>query len=124
MFVIPIEKDNPVRHEVWVVYSLIAVNTLIMVLVAMSGELDRACTSLGFTPAAPSWLTVFTSMFLHAGLWHIQPASRVEHALLAREGECEHRVQDFRGRTRLVGPSASSRTNAPMAGRSGTCQIT
>jgi membrane associated rhomboid family serine protease len=71
MFVVPIERGNPIRHTPWVVYSLIAVNLLIFVVTIFSFKSDWIYNRFGFVPSEPGIVTAFTSMFLHAGVWHV-----------------------------------------------------
>jgi membrane associated rhomboid family serine protease len=71
MFVIPVEKNNPIRHTPWVVYSLIALNILIFIVTIFSFKSNWVYNRFGFVPSEPRIITAFTSMFLHAGIWHI-----------------------------------------------------
>jgi membrane associated rhomboid family serine protease len=71
MFAVPIERDNPVHATSWGVYVLVATNALIFLALAAPGAQAAALEGLGFVPARPSMLTVFTSMFLHASLLHL-----------------------------------------------------
>lgn len=71
MFIIPIERDNPTHETSWGVYVLIALNAMIFMVLIVPEARERVVGSLGFVPAQPSLLTVFTSMFLHAGLLHL-----------------------------------------------------
>jgi len=71
MLLIPIERENPVRETPWSVYILIVVNGLISVLLWVPEVRADVVTRLGFVPANPHLTTLFTSMFLHAGFWHV-----------------------------------------------------
>lgn len=64
-------KDNPVRRIPWVVLGLIAVNTVLLVATYSVGDTHELFLKYGFTPAHPELRTVLTSMFLHAGFWHL-----------------------------------------------------
>ena len=69
MFVVPINKDNPVRKKPWVVFALIFINGVVLVLEYLDTPTVWFAAH-GFVPAHPSISTAFTSMFLHAGFWH------------------------------------------------------
>ena len=82
---IPLRDENPTRTTPYVVYSLIALNVIAFI---YNGSLRQhggnplsgfelvpyeLATGLDIGPPTPiaPWLTVFTSMFLHANLLHI-----------------------------------------------------
>lgn len=68
MFILPINKDNPVRKIPWVVLALIGANTIIL---AFTYNPPTSLYShYGFVPAHPHVRAMLTSMFLHAGFWH------------------------------------------------------
>ena len=82
---IPLRDENPTRTTAYVVYGIIALNVILFLyngtLRAGGGnplaglELVPARLTAGYavgalSPVAP-WLTIFTSMFLHANLFHI-----------------------------------------------------
>ncbi|MHB0913073.1 MAG: rhomboid family intramembrane serine protease [Armatimonadota bacterium] len=81
---IPLRDENPARTIPYVVYVLIAVNVLVYLyngalrpsgnplsgLELVPFELTRGTDIGAPTPVAP-WVTIFTSMFLHANLLHI-----------------------------------------------------
>jgi membrane associated rhomboid family serine protease len=71
MFVLPICKDNPVKNPPWVVFGLIALNTLALVATYVFFSPEILFREYGFTPAHPHVSTLFFSMFLHAGFWHL-----------------------------------------------------
>jgi membrane associated rhomboid family serine protease len=71
VFVLPICKDNAVRKEPWTVLALIAVNTVVLAITYIFYSPEALFRSYGFVPAQPQLLNVFSSMFLHAGLWHL-----------------------------------------------------
>lgn len=81
---IPLRDENPTRTTPYVVYGLIALNIIAFVyngpLRAQGGnplsgfELVPAALTAGQSVAPltiPAWLTIFTSMFVHANLLHI-----------------------------------------------------
>ena len=71
MFILPIAKDNPTKNIPWIVIGLITLNSAI--LLATYGDLSSGALfkQYGFVPAEPHTLTLFTSMFLHEGFWHL-----------------------------------------------------
>lgn len=70
MFVLPYNKDNPVRKTPWVVFALIFINGVVLIGEYVGGPPETWFTSHGFIPEHASIATAFTSMFLHAGFWH------------------------------------------------------
>lgn len=70
MFVLPIARDNIVRHIPWVVICLIGVNTAIYGL-TLFGHPAQLYQSCGFIPARPHLSSVFFSMFIHSSFWHL-----------------------------------------------------
>jgi membrane associated rhomboid family serine protease len=71
MFVVPVNKDNPVKNIPWVVLALIAANTLALAATYFASSPDVAFRHYGFIPAEHRTVTIFSSMFLHAGFWHL-----------------------------------------------------
>lgn len=71
MFILPINKDNPVRKIPWVVLALIAANTTILALTYGLYTPRTLFLQYGFVPAHPHLRTMLTSMFLHSGFWHL-----------------------------------------------------
>jgi membrane associated rhomboid family serine protease len=49
---------------------LIVVNSAILLVTYFVGDSRQVFLPYGFIPASPRLLTLFTSMFLHAGFWH------------------------------------------------------
>lgn len=82
---IPLRDENPTRTVPYVVFALIIINAIVFVYngtltpgahAPLSGfELvPRELTTgrnFGMPSVAPAWLTIFTSMFLHANLLHV-----------------------------------------------------
>jgi membrane associated rhomboid family serine protease len=83
---IPISDDNPARLTPVVTFTIIGLCVLVFLWeLSLGSKADVALTVLGFTPdnlvhprhaGAPwlgiaPWETIFTSMFLHAGVLHI-----------------------------------------------------
>ncbi len=71
MFIIPIEKGNPLRNTPYLVYGLIAVNIIVFIYTFFVLDFELTVAQYGFTPSHPEVLTSFTSMFMHAGILHI-----------------------------------------------------
>ena len=69
MWIIPVERDNPIRHRPYVVYALLFLN-LAAAIATLAGGPETVYRNYGFIPAEPSWTTLLTSMFLHGSLWH------------------------------------------------------
>jgi membrane associated rhomboid family serine protease len=70
MFLIPVERDNPIRHRPYVVYTLLIVNALAAAATLAFGP-ETVYGNLGFIPADPTWADTVTSMFLHGHFWHL-----------------------------------------------------
>ncbi len=86
---IPIRDDNPLRRILfhYVTTGLVAACVLVWIVQAIGGESFDAelIFRLGLIPVTvlgdlqrepamvtvPPWLTIFTSMFLHGGFWHL-----------------------------------------------------
>src|SRR5918996_1530099 len=69
---IPLRDVIPSRTTPFVTVCLIAVNAVIFVYELALGEnLNDFILYFGLVPAAFSWVTVFTSMFLHGGFLHV-----------------------------------------------------
>lgn len=83
---IPLSDENPPRTTPFVTYTLVAINIAVFVYQLTLGDrVEGFIQSCAFRPAElvtgrdipppscvqPLWLTVLTSMFMHAGLLHI-----------------------------------------------------
>ncbi len=76
---IPLYDDIPARRFPVVNYTLILLNVLVFVWeVSLGPELEAAVRVFGLIPVeflrssgVERWLPVFTSMFLHGGVWHL-----------------------------------------------------
>jgi membrane associated rhomboid family serine protease len=71
---IPIGDEPHEPGTAWVNHGLIAANVLVMLLVggwAATPEFVETIERWGYRPSAPRVETLFTSMFLHAGLMHL-----------------------------------------------------
>ena len=69
---IPLRDIIPSRTTPYVTISLISLNVLVFLYELSIGRaVDAFTLYFGLVPAAFSWVTVFTSMFLHGGLLHV-----------------------------------------------------
>jgi membrane associated rhomboid family serine protease len=69
---IPLRDIIPSRTTPVVTISLIAVNILVFIYeLSLGRDVDAFTLYYGLVPAAFSWVTVFTSMFLHGGFMHV-----------------------------------------------------
>jgi len=70
----PYKDDNPRILFPFVTYTIIGINSLVFIyqyLILPPESLGHTISTYALTPAAPSVITVFTSMFMHGGLMHI-----------------------------------------------------
>ena len=70
----PYKDDNPRILFPFVTYIIIVINSLVFIyqyLILPPESLGHIISTYALTPAAPSVITVFTSMFMHGGLMHI-----------------------------------------------------
>ena len=72
----PYKDDNPRILIPYVTYGIIAINILVFVIqfnLGISSQMaeENFIFSFGFIPANFSFITIFTSMFLHGGFSHI-----------------------------------------------------
>ena len=70
----PYKDDNPRILFPFVTYTIIGINSLIFIyqyFILPPELLGHIISTYALTPAAPSVITVFTSMFMHGGLMHI-----------------------------------------------------
>jgi len=69
---IPLRDIIPSRTTPVVTIALIAVNVLVFLFeLSLGRAVDAFTLYWGLVPAAFSWVTVFTSMFLHGGVLHV-----------------------------------------------------
>jgi membrane associated rhomboid family serine protease len=71
VYIFPYNRDNPVEDTPWIVVALIFINCAFLVLTWFDGPTQTLFAKYGFTPAHPQLFTAVTSMFLHAGFWHL-----------------------------------------------------
>ena len=70
----PYKDDNPRILFPFVTYTIIGINSLVFIyqyLILPPESLGHIISTYALTPATPSIITVFTSMFMHGGLMHI-----------------------------------------------------
>ena len=70
----PYKDDNPRILFPFVTYTIIGINSLIFIyqyFILPPELLGPIISTYALTPAVPSVITVFTSMFMHGGLMHI-----------------------------------------------------
>ena len=70
----PYKDDNPRILFPFVTYTIIGINSLVFIyqyLILPPESLGHIISTYALTPAAPSVITVFTSMFMHGGLMQI-----------------------------------------------------
>jgi membrane associated rhomboid family serine protease len=71
MFVLPVNRDKPPVRTAYVTKALIVLNSAIWVILAFTGLNSHAALVYGFRPGHWTFATLFASMFLHAGLFHV-----------------------------------------------------
>ena len=70
----PYKDDNPRILFPFVTYTIIGINSLVFIyqyFILPPELLGHIISTYALTPATPSVITVFTSMFMHGGLMHI-----------------------------------------------------
>jgi membrane associated rhomboid family serine protease len=67
----PIHDEFGVKRVPFINYTIIFVNVIVYFLFGFSGNYEQIVETFGFIPARFSWLTIFTSMFLHGGIMHL-----------------------------------------------------
>ena len=70
----PYKDDNPRILFPFVTYTIIGINSLVFIyqyFIMPPELLGHIISTYALTPATPSVITVFTSMFMHGGLMHI-----------------------------------------------------
>jgi membrane associated rhomboid family serine protease len=70
VFILPIERDNPVCCRPYVVQVLLGINVVAFV-VSGFGASQHVAQRFGFLAASPHISTLFSHMFLHAGFLHL-----------------------------------------------------
>src|SRR6187399_3245099 len=69
---IPLRDVIPTRTTPYVTISLVTLNVLVFLYqFSLGPAVNRFVLTFGLVPAYFSWITVFTSMFLHGGFLHV-----------------------------------------------------
>jgi len=71
LFILPINRNNPVRRVPYILIAVIVANCVVLAVTYVAYTPESIFRQFGFTPAQHEWPTLFTSMFLHSGFWHI-----------------------------------------------------
>jgi membrane associated rhomboid family serine protease len=71
LFIIPINRKFGATDTPRAVIGLIVVNSLLLLVNYAVKPSELLFKNYGFTPAHPHALTLFTSIFLHIGFWHL-----------------------------------------------------
>jgi rhomboid family protein len=70
VFILPLNDDRYVGRTPYVIIGLIIANGLVLAATYLFASPEVVSSRYGFTPAQPHLLTVFSSLFLHAGIFH------------------------------------------------------
>lgn len=68
---IPVNRDRRPTRTQWCSLTLIVLNSISWVIPMLLGWNGRLIQEYGYRPGAHSFLTLFTSIFLHVGLLHV-----------------------------------------------------
>ena len=70
---IPVGLDeDEVRRTPGISYAIVAINVVAFVLILIDASRGGTpLASLGYVPAEPTWVSLFTSLFVHAGILHL-----------------------------------------------------
>lgn len=71
MFILPINQDKLPASNPRATYALIVLNCALWLGPTILGLNSHFIQTYGYRPASPSVLTVFASMFLHVGFFHV-----------------------------------------------------
>jgi len=71
MFILPINRDLDTDSRPYALISILALNAVVLVAMYVSGNSTHIYREYGFIPVHPHLLNLLTSMFLHAGFWHL-----------------------------------------------------
>ncbi|HIH96323.1 MAG TPA: rhomboid family intramembrane serine protease [Thermoplasmata archaeon] len=67
----PLRDENPTLEFPYITVSLIGINTVMFLFTLLSGRYEFYLYDFGFIPADPSFFTLLSSMFMHAGVLHL-----------------------------------------------------
>src|SRR6185436_4947168 len=69
---IPLRDVIPSRTTPYTTITLIVLNSIVFLFqLSLGKQVNEFILNFGLVPAAFSWVTVFTSMFLHGGFLHV-----------------------------------------------------
>jgi len=74
MFILPVEKDNPIRHTPLILFTIIGSNVLIYLVTlpfTLPSDSLTFFRTYGFIPAHPDLFQFFSSLFIHGGIFHL-----------------------------------------------------
>lgn len=73
IWLLPWEEESSLKHVHWVVYTLIAINVgvFLVMLNASDATVDAWFTTYGLTPASAQGVQFLTANFLHSGWMHL-----------------------------------------------------
>jgi len=71
MFLIPVERNNPVVNKPFATRAIVIANVLIFATTYFFMDFEATVYEFGFIPSEFKVLTLFTSLFLHGGFWHL-----------------------------------------------------
>ena len=71
MFILPVQEGNPPKKFPLVNVLLILLNIYVFIKAAFQPSFEQFVFKYGFIPLHPHLANVFSSMFLHAGPWHL-----------------------------------------------------
>ena len=70
VFILPLNDDRYVGRTPYVIISLAIANGLVLAATYLLASSQLVFSRYGFTPVQPHILTMFSSLFLHAGIFH------------------------------------------------------
>jgi membrane associated rhomboid family serine protease len=70
VFILPLNDDRYVGRAPYVIIGLTIVNGLVLAATYLLASSQLVFSRYGFVPAQPHILTIFSSLFLHAGIFH------------------------------------------------------
>src|SRR4051812_19585370 len=71
MFILPFNRDNPVETTPWVLITIGVINIGVLALTYTRLENLQFLSLYGFVPANAHFSSCMSSMFMHAGIWHL-----------------------------------------------------
>jgi membrane associated rhomboid family serine protease len=72
VFILPLNDDGYIGRRAYVLLGLVILNALVLAATYIQpSNFDAVFQQYGFVPAQPHLSTLLSSMFLHAGFWHL-----------------------------------------------------